>query len=711
MRHLVTRYVAVPALTAAFALACASVDNDAATVTEPGSSVSVTQPIDAPQDVPVAAPAPLATPAPLELDAGTHIWAATLWPQLNGAALGYTSTPNAAGPDTVFGQLSGNGFLWSGVDHEVSALAVNIERDDANDWGVMAEFSPALDPDDSGRLALRVGSMWLNLADSRSQSGRLFWYLPGPDLAAGGDVEVGLLEFAGSFEPRSVDGYGNNATRPDWGNANAALVRKTPVTLQYATTGDLRDGLPNPRHISNLVFNQLESRPNRYDASDMLWQWGQFIDHDLTFVLEGESLEPMPIPVPKGDVVFDPEGHGDHTIRFIRSAFHPFTGTGADNPRQQLNSITAFIDASTVYGSDLRRAVTLRAPGNSGRLDTSAAGGMLPLNKYALPNIGGDDRGDLFVGGDLRANEQAGLTSMHTLWLREHNRLASQIADANPALSGHEVFEVTRKIVGAQVQSIAYFEFLAMLLGPDTLGEYSGYDPAVDPGLANEFSAGAYRLGHSLLSSSLMHVGSNGEERAVSLLEAFFNPGFVKENDIDGLLLGLTRQRSQDLDAKIIGEVRNLLFSDPPGSGGRDLAALNIQRGRDHGLGSFNAVRQAYGLAPATSFADVSSDPAVQASLAAAYGDIDRLELWPGGIAEDHVAGAMVGETFQTILVDQFRRLRAGDRFWFENDPFFVDHPDLLAEIRSTTLADVIRRNTRLDDEVADDVFTVPAGI
>ena len=176
---------------------------------------------------------------------------------------------------------------------------------------------------------------------------------------------------------------------------------------------------------------------------------------------------------------------------------------------------------------------------------------------------------------------------------------------------------------------------------------------------------------------------------------------------------GLSRQRAQHLDIHLIDQVRNLLFADPPGSGGRDLPAINIQRGRYHGIPSYNHVRRAYGRSPARSFAEVSSDPVVQGKLSEAFGgEIARLELWPGGLAEDHLPGAMLGETFHAIVADQFRRLRDGDRFWFENDPYFLANANLLEQIGSVTLADIIRRNTLVNEKLSDNVFqqSVPQG-
>ena len=299
-----------------------------------------------------------------------------------------------------------------------------------------------------------------------------------------------------------------------------------------------------------------------------------------------------------------------------------------------------------------------------------------------------------------------GLTAMHTLFVREHNRLADIIADQDPDLSGDEIYQLARKIVGAQNQAITFNEFLPLLLGPDAIGPYTGYDPSVDPAITSEFSAAAFRVGHTMLSPNLLLIGADGQEEQMSLARSFFNPSFVVEHGISAILRGLAAQPAQQVNSRVIDEVRNMLLKEPNGPA-FDLAALNIQRGRDHGVGDYNTVRRAYGLAPVESIADISSDPSVQQALMHAYDDIHNLDLWTAALAEDHVPGAMVGETLQTIISDQFRRLRHGDRFWFENDPYFLANPGLLDEVRSTTLADIIRRNTPIEDEIQDNVFIV----
>ena len=192
--------------------------------------------------------------------------------------------------------------------------------------------------------------------------------------------------------------------------------------------------------------------------------------------------------------------------------------------------------------------------------------------------------------------------------------------------------------------------------------------------------------------------GTIGE---LPLREAFFNPQAIvnKPEMVNQLLGGFMTHRAQEIDTMLVDDVRNFLFG-PPGHGGLDLASLNIQRGRDHGLPSYNAVRMAYGLTKKTSFQEVSTDPEVQKKLSQAYGTNstpDDMDVWVGGLAEDHIEGGSVGETVATILRDQFRRLRDGDPFFYKKDPDF-EHPMMkkIINIESWTLANVIHRNTNM---------------
>lgn len=497
---------------------------------------------------------------------------------------------------------------------------------------------------------------------------------------------------------RTIDGSYNNLTIIEMNEAETPLRRLTIESYadgSYTMAGPNR---PNVRTISNLVMSQSEPSFTQKRASDFLWQWGQFLDHDIDITdgVHPEELEN--IKIPKGDSHFDPQEKGDVVLKFNRSIYKLNS-----SPRQQLNEITGWIDASNVYGSNLDRANELRRLDGSGKLKTSKKG-LLPFNINGLPNAGGPSE-KLFLAGDVRANEQIGLTAMHTLFVREHNRLAREIRRNNINLSGEEIYQRARRIVAAQMQVITYKEFLPVLLGKKALSKYKGYNPNIDSRISNEFSTAAYRLGHSLLSPQILRLNKRGKtikHGNLSLREAFFAPSLLsEEGNIGPILRGLAAQACQDLDVFIVDDVRNFLFGQP-GQGGFDLASLNIQRGRDHGLPGYNDTRRSLGLKPASEFSDISSNAEIQQRLQKAYNNnIELVDLWVGGLAEDKVDNALVGEVFFITLKDQFERLRDGDRFWYQN--YF--HGKDLKRIKKTTLAKIIQLNTRVGDELQKNVF------
>jgi peroxidase len=278
---------------------------------------------------------------------------------------------------------------------------------------------------------------------------------------------------------------------------------------------------------------------------------------------------------------------------------------------------------------------------------------------------------------------------------------------ADSKLTGEDLYQMAKVIVTGEMQAITYNEFLPLLLGDDALPPYRGYNRQVNPGIANCFSTAAFRLGHSMLSTTLLRVDREGAESAhghLSLANAFFDPSILTDQGgIDEILCRLSQQACQNIDNLVIDDVRNFLFG-APGAGGFDLASLNIQRGRDHGLASYNDTRQAYGLPPARNFGDINPDRTVQANLQEVYGSVNDIDLWVGGLAERHIPGALVGPTYRAILADQFRRLRDGDRFWYE------DYLSLSLQrlVEAQTLATIIRRNTSIGNELQDDVFRVP---
>ncbi len=550
---------------------------------------------------------------------------------------------------------------------------------------------------------------------------------------------------------RPLDGYGNNQRRPGMNVTGTPLRRLLPAAYADGTGAMAGGTRPDPRTVSNTVFAQDGSRPNRAGVSDFVWQWGQFLDHDIDLTEGTDPPESVPIVIPADDRHFPPGGGMD----FNRSIYT----VDRRGVRQQLNEITGWIDASMVYGSDGERAAALRTLDGTGRLKVGP-GNLLPRNVDGLPNAGGSSD-LLFVAGDVRSNEQVGLTALHTLFVREHNRWANLLlaeaegrreekkdkppsrqlyryrgrdgqwvfsdrpppgqsagsvqshkpgdrrrdSDQRRRPDGDAIYERARALVAAEIQHITYTEFLPALLGPRALRHYSGYRPQTDARLMNEFSTAAFRFGHSMLSPVLARLDAHGRPIAAGnlpLREAFFAPHLIREHGIEPLLRGLAMQPAQQVDAYVVDDVRNFLFGEP-GLGGFDLVSLNIQRGRDHGLPDYNSARRALGLAPVRDFSDISSDVETVRRLASAYASVDEIDFWVGGLAEDAAGRGLLGELFREVVTRQFEALRDGDRFWYTR----VLNREDRARIESLTLADIIRLNTGIGEEIGDAVFHV----
>ncbi len=491
-----------------------------------------------------------------------------------------------------------------------------------------------------------------------------------------------LIEVGDSLpEFRSFDASGNNLTNLSYGASYQPFMSVCGYHYHDGMAEPNDANRPNVREVSNEIFAQTGDIFNEHGLSNFFWVWGQFLDHDINLTQEGHG-EAYDILVPTGDPYFDPYSTGTQVIHFTRSGYMDGTGENVDNPRLQMNEITAFIDASNVYGSTEEVAMSLRAEG-----------GKLLMGGGDLMPMGMGERGPEFKAGDVRASENVGLSSMHTIFAREHNFQVDRLKAENPDYTDDELYQMAKMIVEAEMQQITYGEFLPLLLGKDALDDYEGYNSTIDPQIATEFATAAFRFGHTMLSSDIFRYQENGDDSTyghLSLQEAFFNPNIIlTEGGVDDILRGLGSSQAQNIDAKIIGDVRNFLFG-PPGAGGFDLVSLNIQRGRDHGLPSFNEVREGYGLEAMDSFADLTSDADLIAKLTQLYGDIDHLDLWVGGLIEAPYADGVIGETFHVIIADQFTRIRDGDRFWFEER---LDD-DLLELVRSTSLSDIIQRNS-----------------
>lgn len=184
----------------------------------------------------------------------------------------------------------------------------------------------------------------------------------------------------------------------------------------------------------------------------------------------------------------------------------------------------------------------------------------------------------------------------------------------------------------------------------------------------------------------------------VKLSNHFFNTDLLfQPGMIDEIMRGLTTVSIETFDQFLTAEVTNHLFEEKekPFSG-MDLAALNLQRGRDHGLQTYNEYRVLCNLTHARSFNDLSREVAkpIIERLKRTYAHVDDIDLFSGGLVETPLHGGLVGPTFGCILGIQFRKLRKCDRFWYENsDPLIRFTDAQLSEIRKVTLAKILCDN------------------
>ena len=475
-------------------------------------------------------------------------------------------------------------------------------------------------------------------------------------------------------EFRPIGGGNNNRQNPRLnavpGSPELALA---PLNFASGTANGLVSG-PNPRYISNKIAggtgsNGVNAETGDPTASAWLYVFGQFLDHDIDLEQSLPTTAAINIVIPPGDPIF-PAGTSIVMNRDVRS---PSTNT-------IINTTAGYLDLSQLYGSTTTVAASLR--NSDGTLKSSGNGRYLPVS------------GDSFITGDPRVMENPELSAVTTLFMREHNFWVAKLKAIHPGWSGNQRYQMAKAITTAEYQNIVYNEYLPVLVG-GRVGAYRGYDSRVNAQVTQEFSTAAFRVGHSQVSGTQEGRDNAGNVTFTqSLAQAFFNTAAMDEaNGMDDLLRNVTAESSQATDVYTVAALRNLLFA--PLAGGDvdeiDLIAIDIQRERDAGLGTLNQTRRALGLSPYRSFDQVTSDSVLQANLQKVYGRVENLDLFMGGLAEDHSSGAVVGPTFQAIIARQFQALRAGDRFFWLNQGFDSSTANLIA---NTTLGDIIKRNT-----------------
>jgi peroxidase len=480
--------------------------------------------------------------------------------------------------------------------------------------------------------------------------------------------------------------------RPIAGDPNTAPGKPelAIAPLNFGPGGALVSGpnVPNARTISNVIagdgnFPTGTDPGQTTDPHLSAWNyvWGQFQDHDIDLEFNALNAADISIMVPVGDPVF-PAGT---TIAMTRDTRSPSTDT-------IVNTTSGCLDLSQLYGSDTNSATSLSS-GSDGTMKTSGRGLYLPIARV----------GDVFVTGDPRVMENPELTALTTLFMRNHNWWAATLKAQHPTWTGTQLYNMARALNIAEYENITYTEFVPHLIG-SVLGPYAGYNASANAQVTQEFSTAAFRL-HSMVSDTQEGLDNNGNVVFTQpLAQAFSNtPARDVANGVDPQIRALGVDFSQAVDPFTVAALRNLLVAGLA-SGGvdrMDLIAIDIQRGRDVGLGSLNQTRVAMHMKPYTDFSFIR-DRTIRGLYQTTYRSVDNVDLFMGGQAEDHASGAAVGPTFQAIIADQYRRMRDGDRYFWQNQHWDAQTHDMIAH---TTLRTLILRNTATTAHLQPDMF------
>jgi len=529
---------------------------------------------------------------------------------------------------------------------------------------------------------------------------------------------------------RSMSGACNNLDNPLWGVAGAQLVRLLPPDYSDGI-GAPRGGfnyssLPNPRWMSQKNHPDNDNPDTRF--THMVMQFGQLLDHDITVTPKEEDIDCcekrylndprcFPIPIPARDRFYSWVNYTATCLNMVRS-----TPVCQRPVREHYNGITSFVDASNVYGSSIGQASFLRTY-TGGELIVNEVTGQLPTREQLnlrpdLTRVRRPEKQNDFVAGDTRANEHPFLSALHIVFLREHNRIVKELRSYLPQLTDQVLYHETRRLVGAEMQNIVYGEFLPTVLGARYMKKYnllaeetSKYDRKMNPNIVSAFTSAAFRFGHSMINSMFMLVSGklakNGFTSFWRLREIFDGQTVGGARlPLEDMIEGLVSQMPQSTDAFFSTEITNHLFqkNQQRENFGLDLLAINVQRGRDHGLPSYNSYRKLCGLSPLVRWSKKPSEFNRQYwnKLKDVYNSVDDIDLMIGGVAEKNVKGGAVGPTFACIIGEQFKRLKYGDRYFYthvkDNHGSKGLAPIAKSYILNRTLGDILCENTEIDE-------------
>ncbi|PAV56333.1 hypothetical protein WR25_19420 [Diploscapter pachys] len=451
---------------------------------------------------------------------------------------------------------------------------------------------------------------------------------------------------------RSITGICNNVDNPNFGAANSPVARLSAKPTYANGIDSIRKAvsgqdLPSTRLISNLI-NQGTSEVFDRNANHFHMQFGQFIAHDIIF---------MP------------------------------SSTGPNGQALDCSSCTV----------NNPNCAPIEIPTNDPYFPKST-----PTTKSCM-RLTRALNGQTGFGPRMQIDQAMRLIPLHVTFILEHNRIADAVAKTRPTATDEQIYQIARRALIAMYQYAVYKEYLPKLLGQGLMNEFgltplingnTRYNKTANPSLMVEFTTAAFRFGHSQARADFPRVDYNNKplDTPVNLGSNIFYTD--AQYDFDGarrLLSGMLMTNGMQVDTSFSFPIRNQLFEirGKPASG-VDLIATNIMRGRDTGVAPYVNYRSFAKLSPVTKFDDLIVDMGADRVnlLKTVYANVNDIDLYVGILMEKPMNEALIGPTGGRIIAEQFRRLRDGDRFYFEHSNAGARGltNDELSEIRKTNL-------------------------
>ncbi|KAF5570190.1 hypothetical protein FPHYL_1466 [Fusarium phyllophilum] len=530
-----------------------------------------------------------------------------------------------------------------------------------------------------------------------------------PDQGPDNDVEASLLfrNLNYELEPdclcnksmwwfRTHEGHCNWLKKGESGEGTIGSARPRDYQ-QYKYADGIskpREG-PNPRAVSNAFFKR--KKKIYYDHTPLLLGLIEFIIHDVTYSQDSMD-ELVEVHMPEDEKVFPL----NTTLRVPRTASMPGTGTSRSNPRENINMATTWLDISSLYGSTADVAHRLRSKVYGKLLTqevqspgTKAKASYLPFNTMGVPTntrpgIGPEE---MFAGGDPRTNEDWLLLGIHTLLLREHNRLCDILKKQKPIWDDEQLYQTVRLVMSAKhalianAYQMAYwteempwprddgFPLYRQMFGENALeiNPANTYPwPLVTkngkPMTVSAEMAVVYRFHEFIIPSFPIKDQNNETLWEQKLFETSFNStGFI-DVGLERILAGALSSHIPNFKSGVDESFRSAgLYRGRP----FDIVVSSIVHEREQGLPTFNQYFRAYNaqdpevIVPIRdSWDKFSTDPEVIENLKRLYKYPDDVDLVVGcQLDEEYFPGTTVPKSALIISLFSLFGMGNSDRF------------------------------------------------